>query len=399
MKPRTHATLVPKRANLSGASADLISRLALPQFLLRKGRSALEETAPHAGGLATSLFQDAAEAFLWILAEEGSVNLDASAPFPKLLDAVGAKFPTVLHHKAAISRLNKARVAFKHHQLNVQQENASYFETTIDAFLTEVSNQELGLDFTTASLVSTIGHQRTANWLKEAEKRARQGDIRESLQCSAAALAVFESSLKRGSTRHFRHDLGGPPVAAYMVDAQLGQELAQFAAGMERRFEQIESDVDLLMKGINLNHYTRFRSLVPAVHVSQAGTFHVVWTQEPSRSGEDARFCVDFALDFVLRARNVSTRRRVTLHSGADARTVLVTRSCDLIVYPKQSPHEIIRKVQEGEKLDVVPDRLGSTQPGYVLVWQDDDPAYVRSDCVRILDDSDRDSEAATSSD
>lgn len=153
------------------------------------------------------------------------------------------------------------------------------------------------------------------------------------------------------------------------------------------------------MKGINLNHYTRFRSLVPEVHVSRAGTFRVVWTREPSQSSEDARFCVDFALDFVLRDRNVSTRRRATLHDGADARTVLATRNCDLIVYPKQSPHEIIREVQEGEKLDVVPDRLGSAQPGYIVVWQDGDPAYVPSDCVRVLDDGDRDSEAATSSD
>lgn len=237
MKSGTHATLGPKRANLSGTSADLISRLALPQFLLRKGRSALEETAPHAGGLATSLFQDAAEAFLWILAEEGNVNLDVSAPFPKLLDAVGAKFPTVLHHKAAISRLNKARIAFKHHRLHVQQEDASYFGTTIDAFLTEVSNEELGLDFAAASLLSTIGHQRTANWLTEAEERARRGDIRESLQCSATALAIFESSLRRRPVRHFRHNLDRAPVAAYMVDSQLGQELSQFAANMARRFE------------------------------------------------------------------------------------------------------------------------------------------------------------------
>ena len=107
-----------------------------------------------------------------ILAEYGEVEIGASEPFDKLLHKVGEKCTSVPGHKATISRLNKARVAFKHHGLPISNETALTFMDSVEAFLTEVSRDEMKLDFGSVSLVPMIGHQRTENWLHKAEKFA-----------------------------------------------------------------------------------------------------------------------------------------------------------------------------------------------------------------------------------
>ena len=124
----------------------IIRRLSLPRFLFREAKAALQRPGPYSGGMATSLFQDSVEAFLRILAEHGSVNIGASVPFDKLLDKVGAKFNSVLEHRAVITRLNKARVNFKHHGQRIVNEEALSFAHNVEAFLTEVSSDVLQLE-------------------------------------------------------------------------------------------------------------------------------------------------------------------------------------------------------------------------------------------------------------
>ena len=52
-------------------------------------------------------------------------------------------------------------MAFKHHGLPISNETALTFMDSVEAFLTEVSRDEMKLDFGSVSLVPMIGHQRT----------------------------------------------------------------------------------------------------------------------------------------------------------------------------------------------------------------------------------------------
>ena len=154
----------------------IIRRLSLPRFSLEKQKPRFNVPG-RTQAVWTSLFQDSVEAFLRILVEHGSVNIGASVPFDKLLDKVGATFNSVLEHRAVITRLNKARVNFKHHGQRVVNEEALSFAYNVEAFLAEVSSDVLQLDFGSVSLVSAIGHRRTENWL-DAEKFAAEGSYR-----------------------------------------------------------------------------------------------------------------------------------------------------------------------------------------------------------------------------
>ena len=136
----------------------LIRRLSLPQFLFRQAKAALQHPGPYSGRMATSLFQDSVEIFLRIMAEHGGVRVGDQESFPNLFDKVGEKFKSVPEHKALITNLNKARVNFKHYGHPVVNDLALTFQYGVEAFLTDVSSNELKLDFGSVSLVSAIGH-------------------------------------------------------------------------------------------------------------------------------------------------------------------------------------------------------------------------------------------------
>ena len=159
----------------------LTRRLSLPRFLFREGVAALGRSGPYGSGLATSLFQDSVEALLRILAEAGRVNVGPQLSFDSLVNRVSDSYGSVSEHKAALFRLNKARVAFKHHGISVSEEDAIHFRGSVRAFLTETTRKALGLDFERASLVSAIGHRRTENWLHKAEEAHKADDYAEAM--------------------------------------------------------------------------------------------------------------------------------------------------------------------------------------------------------------------------
>ena len=169
----------------------LIRRLSLPRFLFRAGARALGGPGPYAPGLATSLFQDSVEAFLRILAETGGVDLKSQVSFDGLVDKVSKSYPSVSGHKAALFRLNKIRVAFKHYGTSISGEDALHFREGAQAFLRETTRDALGLDFERASLVSVIGHRRTENRLLEAQEAVEAEHLREALDCAAVALQTY----------------------------------------------------------------------------------------------------------------------------------------------------------------------------------------------------------------
>ena len=224
---------------------ELARRLALPRETFRKAQAEIENSGAYSGGFATSLLQDAVESFLRIVAEQGGIGVSASSPFEKLVDEVGKEFNSVVLHKAAISRLNKARVAFKHHGILVTNEEALAFAGTVKTLLTEVSNETLELDFWSVFLVQGVRHQRTKNMLKKAESAYRAGEYGDSIISSAKALAVYDSGERQ---------LGKLLMIANMREDQTAQRTA------------------LLELGIRYEDYARYQTIAPSVLMTMNGS-------------------------------------------------------------------------------------------------------------------------------
>ena len=314
------------------------------------------------------------------MAEHGGIGVSASAAFDKLVDEVGKKFNSVVAHKATISRLNKARVAFKHHGILVTNEDALAFADTVKIFLIEVSNDALESDFWSVFLVQAVRHQRTKNMLENAESAYREGKYGDSIVASAKALAVYDSGERR-------------------LDKLL------MIANM--REDQTANRTALLELGVRYEDYARYEMIAPSVLMTMNGSLHCVITnshwiyeldspvgrkrllksrgQEGVKGAEEeakeaADFCLRFVVDWVLR---VQDRFPVKADFFGKEETVIVEKECNLMVNLRDD--EVIRRTSVGERLSKVDSWEEKENGDFVCVLQDGDKAFVRKDCIRLV--------------
>ena len=360
---------------------ELIRRLSLPRFLLRKARIVLHHSDPYSDGLVTSLFQDSVEAFLYILGEHGGVSLASREFFDTLIDKVSKKFMPVSEHKAAATRLNKARVNFKHYGQNVIHEEAIAFAANAEALLNDVCRECLDLDFKSVSLVSAVGHRRTENWLHKAENFAGNGSYQKSLECAAKAFVIYSTAMLGGQFPSRESTMRQPNFSG--VDRQLGRTLTDFTSWVIGNLGQVHTNVSFITLGVNPLLYRRFDALTPNVYYTITKTVDCSWGpgSSSSPSKEDAEFCINFVVEAAFQIRDSHLPDSPDLHSGKAPQNVIVERECDVIVYPGENPPEVIRKALAGEKLEVVSSVYENSE--YVAVLQDGEPAYLSRNCVR----------------
>ena len=366
----------------------LIRRLSLPKFLFREARAALQRPGPYSGGMATSLLQDSVEAFLRIVAEHKGVGVTVADTFLKLFGEVSCKCTHVEGHRVGISRLNKARVAFKHHGVCIVHEDAQFHSTTANAFLTDISRQVLDVDFESVSLVSAIGHQRTKNWLHKAEKSVNDGNYRASLEYAATAFAIYNNY----SSHYLKQPTLYSPIfrpSELQLESPKSKEFVrQFMQWVDEEFKQVHEQIGLLTQGVDLFSYRKFQSLTPSVSLLPTGTIaHVQWggwgKQSDGFSKKDAAFCIDFVVDSVLQISDKLLPEQSHL-PGRTTQTAIVEHNCAVIVYPEEDS-EIIREASAGEKLVVVESGLNKKKGSeYVAVLQDGKRAYVSKDWVCV---------------
>ena len=363
----------------------LIRRLSLPRYLFRAGLVALRGPGPYASGLATSLFQDSIEAFLRILAETGKVNVGPQVSFDALVDRVGDSYGPVLDHKAALSRLNKARVAFKHHGISVSEEDAANFCESARAFLSDITRDTLGLAFASVSLISTIGHRRTENWLRKAQEAVAASDYRKAMECVAVALNIYLNAMSVHRARPDTHRYWGPLSSQfYSANDRLRRSLNEFAEWVVAHFEELNHNVDLLSHDLDVMAYRRFLDLTPNVAVTMAGTLSINWVtasdHQPTK--EDTEFCIDFVIDSVLKIGASDTQQaawsRLESIGQVEVREESVVR-----LYPKDDS-EVIRSVSVGDSLTVVSGYIDRGDD-YIAILQDGEAAFVLASHVQLL--------------
>lgn len=362
---------------------ELVRRLALPREVFRKAQTEIKSSGTYSGGFATSSLQDAVESFLRVVAEHGGIGVNASVSFDKLVDEVGKNFSSVAAHKAALSRLNKARVMFKHHSMRVENEDALVFFSAVKTFLTDVSNDVLELDFWSVSLAQAVGHQRTKNMLESAESAYQEGKYGDSIIASAKALAVYDSGERR--------------LDKLLMIANV-------------REDQVALRTALLELGVRYEDYARYKMIAPSALMSLDGSFsgggivirNNSWIYEldspvrreqllesrgqewvkdaEEKAKEAADFCIWFVVDWVLR---IQDRFPIKSESFSEEGFVLVEKECDLMVNLRDD--EVIRRVSVGEKLSKVDHWIKKENGDFVCVLQDGDKAFVRKDCVRLV--------------
>ena len=294
---------------------DLLKRLALCQFLFSEAERCLRRPDEFSPGVATSLSQNAAEAFLRYLAEHCKIPLEKIETFHSLIKKVGREHEQVLGHSAALTRLNQARVSFKHLGINVPREDALAFQNNVNDFLNEISQEVLQLDFSAVSLVDAIGHGATEYLLHQAEEALRDEDYERVVQFSARAAHTY-LKYRAGLSGRDEAYLGGItiggkvlPLPTHVVghEVSLGvlRDLTKSAARTQR---QTQSLLMLLARGVDIASFFRFQTLAPITHQTQNGNFYQPGGlgKREGISKDDAQFCIRFVIDFTLQLRRTS---------------------------------------------------------------------------------------------
>ncbi|MDE2817826.1 MAG: hypothetical protein OXK81_14175 [Chloroflexota bacterium] len=300
-------------AKETAPTVSMVRGLLLPKFLLLEAQDYLRRPEEYSPGLATSLLQDAVEAFLRFLAVDGQIEVSEKASFVELLNKVGAKHRKILDHRAAMTNLNKARVNFKHASQMVLLNDALGFQSNVNHFLNEIARDVLGVDFAAISLVDAIGHKQTEELLHNADKAIIAEEFQTAIFLSAEAAARYLKYRARrpGSSEKL---LGRIPIGANVLhlqgldDAMFSsqtEELGRWTAGAMQRTQAL---LLLLARGVDVASFYRFQEIAPPISLPLRGPARTVWFSYKKQqvSKANAKFCVRFVIELALQLRRTA---------------------------------------------------------------------------------------------
>jgi hypothetical protein len=235
---------------------DLVDRLVCAKYTFRRSCELLDRGGPFSAGLSVSGFQDAAELVLRTVVEHLHVPLKDNAAFNQIIDSIDESSPTKVSHRAGLNQLNKARTNFKHFGLEPREQDARKFRRDLEDFFPVALKQFLGVNFEEISLIALVGHRRTENHLRAAERHVEYEDYNAAIEACAVALALYREYLKRDDFERLNLD----PFGRYR-----GSELKPLLDALFRVLTEHQQQLDILMSGINPVDFRRFESLAPRV--------------------------------------------------------------------------------------------------------------------------------------
>jgi hypothetical protein len=352
-------------------SKEMLKRLVLSKYMITRAREQLDRSEMFASGLAVLNIQDGAELLLRAVAEHIQAQLPEA--FDKLIEKInetGSAQKKTLRYVSMLKRMNKARVNFKHHALDPPIEEVRGFSRDTELFFADTVREFFNLDPESISLVSLIGHQRTENWMRQAEAAMDGGAWADAIEASAIAFTLYRShSLNDLETRAMRE----------LSFRSRDRDLSQLTDQINSEFKNVHEFIDLLTAGVNLADYRRFSRLIPKVFVSDSGGVRAYNYGGPSEVSEsDGRFCLRFALDAILQMKRNHTPSKYPTLPQPDG-TVLVVKQCHIVVWPEKDP-ELIRDALPGEILERARGRR--EVDGHTAILFEGDLGWVPNDSV-----------------
>jgi len=285
-------------------------RLAFIKYLWRRADADAEQPEPLQSAAVLS-FHDAVELFLQLTSE--AVDSGAAQPtFLDYWDLIAKKLPNGLSGKEAMRRLNKARVALKHHGTMPSSLDIRGFRVTTREFFDENTRRVFGTSFDSISLTMFVDPPEVRADLEEAVLKLAQGSVEEALESSATAfhrllrhadalvanrwgLSPFEAPSGLARYRHL-------PSFGDLDDRD--RQLARFAEEVTEAIEKLQEALRLTSLGVNYHRLVRFRQATPNVVQTMDGKLHLTWFRAAVSSPEQtvplAQFCIDFVIETAL---------------------------------------------------------------------------------------------------
>jgi hypothetical protein len=151
------------------------------------------------------------------------------------------------------------------------------------------------------SMAELVKNDRVRDLIKNAQDALGRNDLQEAFSKAAVALAHGSADV---------HQTLDPPLQRKTQFLATGNRdinrwLQPVVSAIDDTLKQMSDRFDLanmlVSLGIDLHNYNKFCALTPTVSISYSEVVQHVWRRTPSDSMQDARWCVDFVTDFMLR--------------------------------------------------------------------------------------------------
>ncbi|KKL10745.1 hypothetical protein LCGC14_2552760 [marine sediment metagenome] len=296
----------PSEAETTPMDHNTVRRLAFIRYLYQTAISQSQHPVPLCCASLLTM-HDAVELFLQLASEHLNVGEDRT-PFMGYWEMLAQAIGDELGQKESMRRLNKARVAIKHHGTFPSQLDLEAFRGSTTSFFEDNTPLVFGVAITDVSLIEYVNPEIARTLLKKAEVLLEASDTQGALENLALSFAEmiddYASRKRQGfspSPFYFGQDL----TSLDSFGMGLGSTVTGLGAFVDRVKESIESmqeAIRILALGLDYRKYSRFRQLIPKVTKMRSGQYHI--GGRPSResvpSVEDVRFCLDFVIECSL---------------------------------------------------------------------------------------------------
>ena len=296
---------------MSEIDPTIIARLAFAKYLFGLGARQADVASP-LNAAALLILHDSVELFLQI----GSEHLDAGArqvQFMAYWDHLSAKLPdgTEIGSKEAMRRMNKARVALKHHGIRPSQQDVKGFVVAVRQFFDEATAVIFGRSFASLSLIEFVRPDAARERLGYAQKWVDAGKrpdraVDQAAEAFHLLLHDYEERKKQQwydkSPFFFGEDLQWLDSHGVGLHGDFQWDtMAEFVDKVRDSLQAMRDAVRVLALGLDYRRYSRFRLLTPEVRIDHSGKSTVwrVGSGKPTLEAtmEDAAFCIDFVIE------------------------------------------------------------------------------------------------------
>jgi hypothetical protein len=282
--------------------ATAMQRLAFIRYLYDQGMGQVDQPEPLSSTAILS-FHDAVELFLRLSAEHLKVNLPSSVNFAEYWDRLQPKLPpgSPLPSKNPMERMNKLRVAFKHHGIIPSATALEQARGDVTTFFTDATCLVFQLDFARIDMIDLVSHGETAQILRDAQTHADIGDYPTAL----AGLAVaFDKLLANYSYQDYEYTpFGfGPKIQRFTSHGL--DSFTQHLEDMSTATKAMQEAMTVITLGIDYRKYALFKLQTPHLIPYMNGKVEFVFTaaQDASSTQKEYNSCRAFIIESALQA-------------------------------------------------------------------------------------------------
>jgi hypothetical protein len=254
---------------------------------------------------------DAVELFLQLASEH--LNAGGNQPsFMEYWDLLAKKLtPHDIEQKESMRRLNKARVAMKHHGTFPSELDLESFRASTTSFFKDNSKLVFGISFDEVSLIEFVKPETAREKLREAQQEIEQGDTLNALDKIAIAFAemIFDYE-HRKIDRNLNSPFFFGRNMTFLTSFHMGlsfhssfpREFEKFVDSVKESIEAIQDAIKILALGIDFRKYSRFKLLTPHLTRMMSGDWEIYkrFGDQDKPLQEDAQFCVNFVIESAL---------------------------------------------------------------------------------------------------